>query len=347
MNVLADLHHSGLYASFHYLFENRLGATLYRPIGIPWFKQGYWKIAEPYGNAEATIYQYLSFNSVPEDGTPPLNNTEGKSNGIYSVYDAAHDYTQKAITLDKFKQMNFDIVIASIPAHIDAYIKLIVDTGSKAKLVYHIGNIDWHNHIPWNKVENIMASVKTFDVPAGKNAVFYRQEFRTELFSTPDSEEKKSVVSFVNCMPRPDYFLSLEQSLKEYNFKAYGIACRDGICQSVADIAKTMRRARYGYHLKPGGDGFGHVIHNWFAAGKPILVGLDDYKDKLAGELLEDMVTCVDISHRSPEQVAGIIRELDQKGYEDMKANAVKRFQEVVNFEEDAKKVKEFIDALQ
>lgn len=346
MNVFADLHHAGLYASLKYLFEDRLGFSLYRPIGIQWFKHGYWKIAEPYNNAEATIFQYLTPNAIPEDGTPPLNNTSGRPSGVYSIYDSAHDYHQKALTLDKFRNMNFEYVIASIPAHIDAYRKLITDTGSKAKLIYHIGNIGWHQQIPWDKVDNVMASVAPFPVPEGKNVVFYRQEFKTDLFDKAHSNEDKTISSFVNCLPNPELFLQLEQEMPDYKFLSYGITCRDGICQSVGEIAKRMKQARYGYHFKPGGDGYGHVIHNWFAAGKPVLVGLDDYRDKLASDLLEDNVTCIDLSGKRPIDIARTIKELDENGYDTMRNNVINRFKEVVNFEKDAEKVSQFLSRM-
>ena len=343
-HVFSDTHHAGLYASLHYLLENRLGFELYRPIGIDWFTEGYWKIAEPYNNNPATVKQYLEIRSTAEDGTVPLNEVEHTTQeGIYHTWDYNNEYYQKAITLDKFKSMDFDFIIASIPAHIDAYKKLIKDTGSKAKLIYQMGNIGWHENIPWDKIDNVMASVKEFPVPTGKNVVFYRQEFDTELFNQTDSRDSFTISSFVNCLPNPELFLQLEGLLPEYSFKSFGITCRDGIKHSVREIAKEMASASWGYHFKPYGDGFGHIIHNWMCAGKPILVNLDDYKDKLAGELLEDMVTCVDISHRDVVKTAGIVRELQEKGYEDMRKNIYKRFSEVVDYKKDAENVRAFL----
>lgn len=345
MNIFSDFHHAGLYASLHYLFEGRLGHNLYRPIGVEWFNQGYWKIAEPYNNNPATVDQYLKISSSPEDGTSPLNNlTHVPQNGVHHIWDYNNEIYHKAITLDKFKEMDFDIIIASIPAHIQAYKKLIKDTGSKAKLVYQIGNIGWHNNIPWNDVDNIMASVKPFQVPQNKNVVFYRQEFNTDLFHPLNTERNKVVASFVNCLPRPELFLELEKSMPEYEFKSYGITCRDGIYHSVRDIAKEMEMASWGYHLKPYGDGFGHVIHNWFAAGTPLIVGMSDYKDKLAGELLEDRITCIDMSNRTPQEVSNIVHSISTEEYNVMRENVRNRFSQIVNFEKDALEVERFIN---
>lgn len=345
MKVFADFHHAGLYASLHYLFEDRLGYELYRPIGMDWFTHGYWKIAEPYNNAIDTVKQYLEINNTPQDGSSPLNNIlHVPQKGVHYIWDFNNEYYQKAITLDKFMEMDFDFIIASIPAHIDAFKQLIFDTGSKAKLIYQIGNIGWHSHIPWKEVDNVMASVNSFPFPSGKNVVFYRQEFKTTYFDHTDSNVNSQITSFVNCLPKPDYFLQLEQIMPEVKFKSFGISCRDGIKQSVREIANEMKSSMWGYHLKPGGDGFGHVIHNWFAANKPILVGCDDYKDKLAGQLLEDKVTCIDISKRSPIEVAKILRGIGNDQYKKMVENVADRFNNVVNFDEDEKKIGRFLN---
>ena len=347
MRVFADRHHSGLAASLHYLLENRLGHELYFPIGMEWEERGYWKIHEPYNFAKETARQFLEINYTPNDGTNPLNNlTFVPQDGVHHIWDFNNEYYQKAITFQKFLELDIDIVIASIPAHVPAYRKMLKDIGSPAKLIYQIGNIEWHNQVPWDMVDGVMASVKEFPVPNGKHAVFYRQEFNIDFFDQSNLLTEDRVTSFVNCLPKPDYFLNLEKELSEYTFKSYGIACRDGIYQSVREIANEMGRSMFGYHLKPGGDGFGHVIHNWFAAARPVLVNISDYKDKLAGELLEDMVTCIDISTRSPNQVAGIVRELVQSGYNKMRETVDERFKQVVDFDRDANKVEVFINEL-
>lgn len=345
MRVFADFHHAGLYASLHYLFENRLGFELYRPIGMDWFEKGYWKIAEPYNNAQATVKQYLQINSQPNDGSSPLNELSTvPQDGIHHIYDFAHDYYQKAITLEQFKQMDFDVVIASIPAHVLAYKDLITDTGSKAKLVYQLGNIGWHDSVPWSLVDNVLASVAPFPVKEGKNAVFYRQEFDTNIFKPSNTAPEQLITSFVNLLPDPDRFRHIENALHPIRFESYGITCRDGIYHSTNDIANKMQRSLFGYHFKPYGDGYGHIIHNWFAVGRPILVGLDDYKDKLAGELLEDMVTCIDISHRTPDEVAKLVRRVIDNDYDRMCTAVKNRFKMRVDFEEDAKRVRSFIE---
>lgn len=343
MKIFADLHHQGLYASLHYLLENRLGHKLYRPIGKEWFEKGYWKIAEPYNNYPGTVEQYLGTRDfVPEDGSPSLNTPAGKGH----VLDTTHNFMQKVMTFDEFCATDIDVVIATIPAHVTSYTRLIKEYKPNAKLIYHIGNIGWHENLPLG-AQNVMASVKEFKTD--RNVVFYRQEFDLNVFKPKTGIHfLLTITSFVNCLPEPDKFNKFKELLPEFVWKAYGIGCPDGTLGKIEDIAWYMQRSWLGYHNKPYGDGFGHVIHNWMAVGKPVLVNLKDYKDKLAGELLVDGETCIDISGKSIEDIAVIVRELSKSNlhYLDM-CNAVeKRFKEVVDLEADAIKVRNFLERL-
>ena len=112
MNIFCDLHQDGLYNSLIMLFDKRLGHNLFRPIGESWFTEGYWKLAEPYGNSSDTITQYLGIrdNYQPVDGTRPLNEVT-KVDNYYTI--KGDPYNHKAITLEQFKNMDIDIMIAS------------------------------------------------------------------------------------------------------------------------------------------------------------------------------------------------------------------------------------------
>lgn len=343
VKIFSDFHHAGLYASFIHLFETRLGNEIYRPIGKEWFDEGYWMVAKPYGNDAGTIDQYLKESTIPSDGTPPLNDTS-----FNGMKDHAHGVTHKTMTLDEFKQADIDIVIASIPDHIPVYKKLIKDYKPDAKFIYHIGNIGWHNEIPWDMVDNLMASVKAFPVPDNKRAVFYRQEFDVFPFNNPDkvTRVEQKITSFVNCLPEPEKLEALRTSLPDFKIEAYGAASSDGVITGIESIANIMRSSKFGYHNKPGGDGFGHVIHNWFAAGVPIIVNMDDYKDKLAGELLEDGMTCIDMSDGNMKRIAGIVREMTDGEYLKMCENVREVFTNTVDFRRDAISVDKFLKEL-
>lgn len=328
MNIFADFHHDALFNSFKLLFEKRLGYKVYRPIGTEWFTEGFWKIAEPYNNNPGTIDQFLKPYSTPTDGTKPLN-----------------EQLDDCLTLKQFKNTNIDLVIATIPAHIQPYKRLIREYAPSAKFIYQMGNIGWHKEVPWDQVDNLMASVKPFEVPDNKNVVFYRQEFDLDIFYPKYLIPENKITSFVNVLPEPEKYEQLKAALSEYEFKAYGGSCPDGSINNVSTIAEIMNDSKFGYHNKPFGDGFGHVINNWAACGKPVIVNMKDYKDKLAGELLEDGITCIDFD-LGVENTVNRIRNMSDLEYFDMCNNVIKRFKEVVNFEQDAENIKNFISKL-
>src|SRR3990172_6286612 len=99
-NVLADFHHAGLLQSLILLFENRLGGNVYRPIGMEWADQGYWKVFDH----PATRLQYLTYNQGyrPQDGTRPLNIIEKAQDDVYYCQDIDSGYYNKAVSLEKF-----------------------------------------------------------------------------------------------------------------------------------------------------------------------------------------------------------------------------------------------------
>ena len=346
LKIFSDFHHSGLYKSLHLLFENRLGHELYRPIGTEFYENGYWKIAEPYQNNPATIAQYLGYNTLPIDHSTPLNDVDLEDKGIF--YIRADGYQQKAITLHSFKHMPIDVVIASYQPHVECYMDLIKKYHPEAKLITQLGN-EWT--IDPNMSKNVLASIEPKLIPQCiLNNCFYHQEF--EWPGKFEPTQNKQLSSFVNTLDtagylRDDwaYFQTLERSLKEYSFKCHGGGCRDGALGS-KDMFETIKNTRYGIHLKNGGDGYGHVAHTWFACGRPVIFRGSQYKEKLAGKLMDHGVTGWDVERISPNALVEIIRHQDEKDYNLMCEMAYQRFIQVVDFDKEAQQVQEFMERL-
>jgi len=178
MKVLADYHHDGLYQSLRLLFEKRLGWELYRPIGLEWYTQGYWHVF-PHIN---TARQFLDIEEDPillrDVHGELLAEMERKNlhlaavdDGLYMVKDPVHGSYHRAITLERFRAEQFDILVSSIPQHIEPFNKLIRECQRKAKHIFQVGNCWGHQR----GVRNIMVSTAPFPVPAGTNIVFYHQ----------------------------------------------------------------------------------------------------------------------------------------------------------------------------
>ena len=348
--VFCELHNLGLFHSLQLLFEKHLGYELFRPIGISWFTENFFKLAEPYGNNPATIAQFLEVNSASPDGKMRLNDVKKVSEGIYEFEDKSNNCTNKGITLEQFKKEKFDIIIASIPQHIEPFKELIRLYQPQAKFIFQMGNIYWDKTVNFATVPNLMASVQEFNVPNSCHSIFYHQDIDTEIFYPQNKKHpNKDLVSFVNCLPQLGTigtYMSLKQMLPEYRFLSYGIGCDNGIITGTQNIANIMNQSYFGVHLKSGADGFGAIIFGWYACGKPVIVNGNDYADKLANELLIDGETCIDADKHSTAEIVEMIRKMTPLQYEYMAQQAYQIFKDKVNYPEELEKLKLFIDTL-
>lgn len=347
MKVFTDFHHSSLLRSLVLLFEERLGMEVYRPIGMDWFNQGYWHI----NNLEDTAHQFLDFDqALPKDGTPPLNIVAAGNHaeGIYMVLDPGAVSAHKACTFDYFVNNQFDYVIASIPQHIEPFKDLIAKYQPQAKLIVQVGN-NWNMFI--YEGLNVMASIAPQSTNA--NTIFYHQEFDTKIFKPAPALPSKKIYSYVNIIQNSGVgwndWRQLQRLLdgKGYEFKAYGGQCPDGNKTGPVELAKSMREAQFVFHVKPGGDGFGHVIHNAYACGCPIITRPSHYKGQLAEQLLVPG-TFIDLDRYGPGEVKNIIVRLtyDERGLRQMGKRAAARFTEVVNYEREAQDIADWLKGL-
>ena len=347
MKIFCDMHHHMLYYSLQLLLENRLGHELYRPIGEEWFTNGYWKIADIYGGSPETIAQYLQIRHAIPTKMGPRNIVKEELDDYYLIEDKYKD--QKALTYAQFMANPPDVVIASYFGDIECYRELAQKVG--AKFVVQMGNA-WP--VDWNTIDNLLASTAKFDVPQGKNAVFYHQEFGLNTFKYEPPQESKYIRSMVHCLPEHEIykqdwieFQELEKMLSEYKFESYGISCREGTVQEQEIVAEKMRESLWGFHLKSGGDGYGHVIHTWFATGRPLSYRGSQYAGKLGGQLLEHEVTGLDLDKISLQSVAQKVREYEGNGrYAIMCANVYQKFTDIVDFDKEAEGISNFLTGL-
>jgi hypothetical protein len=127
-------------------------------------------------------------------------------------------------------------------------------------------------------------------------------------------------------LPREPDLLALTDlapSIPEMDWRVYGAyggapldeyaAGNISVCSQVAD---AMADSDVAWHAKAWSDGFGHVIHNWFAIGRPVFGIESYYANQLAGPLWIDGVTSIDIERRSKDEVAAVLRRLrDDEDY--------------------------------
>jgi hypothetical protein len=289
---------------------------------MEWYPK-YWGIGEPYGElGHLTANQYLGHNTLDEKG----------------------------ITLEKFKEIPIDIVIASVPQNIKPYKELVAQYHPEAKFVFQMGNMFHEVMNNMHEIPNLLASTIEFGVPATCNAVFYHQEFSLEVFKPQGKKPQNKMASFVNCLPQTGYidkFRELKSQLSEFDIKMYGASCDDGIIGTEQEIADIMNECKFGIHLKYGSDGYGHVAHDWFACGKPTIINYLEYKDKMLGKLLIPEETCIPLDfNTNVSEIVNKIRSISDTEYEHMCKRCYEKFKEVVNFDKEEIALRHFVEHL-
>lgn len=343
MRVFSDLHHSSLYNSLKILFEDRLGYELYRPVGLEWHTQGLWNVYDH----PATALQYLSLDQryMPRDGSPQLNQLQDITPDHYEILDPEYGYTQKAVTVNQFKSRQWDLVIASLPQHIRPYQELARLTG--AKFIFQIGNAWTDGILPADPV-NIMSSAVIAPRPQD-NVVIYHQEFNIDLFK-PGEPKIGTITSLMNLPGEfPDYnvLLELERSMPEWTVNIHGGQSRNGPIHGATEVADCIRDSQFIWHVKAGGDGYGHILFNSAACGVPTIVKKAYYQGKLGDKLLIDGETCIAIDNLSPDEIKKkILYYSEPERYEQMRSNVIENFKAQVSFDNDEQNVRQFLTRL-
>ena len=309
---------------------------------MEWYEKGFWNI---YPHID-TAKQYLDLQSVyvPKDGTPVLNEQVGFKD-VYTMEDKHNNSSHKAITFEMFQNAPIDIVIASIPQHIKPYQELARMNG--AKFIFQMGNV--FPEVNLNEIPNLMANTLPDNIPPTCNYIKYHQEIDLDIFKPSDLPPTKLITNFINILGRnngyTDY-LSLKAEMPDWDFKSYGAQNDDGVMNTTQEIATQMQRSAWGFHSKAMGDGFGHILYDWFACGRPIITRSSDYKGKLGEELLVDMETCLDLDKHSYNEIYSIIGSLSPTKYDWMCQQVHNRFLDKVNYDSEAIKIKEFLSKL-
>ncbi len=332
MKVLADYHHHDLWESLELLCE-RLDWELYRPIGMDWFEQDYW-VHEKKWHGDAIAKQYL---------------TPWGSDELGMRWDPSHERWQNIVTLDEARDLKPDIVISTLAHNHEGFARFADEVGAVFGL--QLGNVRF-SHIDmaedrWDLAAfGLVSSI--MPVAITKPHVVYHQEFSLEDFRpTPITpHDPLRIASFVQCFPENERTYALFQeaalSCPDYDwgvYGAYGAKPLDqwakGNIDKCGNVGEAMRQVDLAWHGKQWSDGFGHVIHNWFSVGRPVIGYESYYRDQLAGALWQEGVTSFDITSKTAHEIGNLLAELQREPGRiiEMGANAAKRFSEVVNYD--------------
>lgn len=349
--LLADYHHHDLWESLE-LMCARLGWTLVRPIGMDWFDAGYWNFERAW-HGDAVAKQYL---------TPWGSDEADPVSGIHRRYDPSHHRWQNLITLEAARVIKPDVVMASVAHNHEGFHRFARETG--AKFGIHLGNVRFSpidmTEDRWDLADfGIVTSILPETPP--KPHVIVHQEFSLDDFrhEPPPPDGVFRISSFVNCFPEnPQAYAGFRATAAyrpEYDWKvygAYGSVPEDeyaaGNLQPCSAVGDAMRASDVAWHTKQWSDGFGHVIHDWFAVGRPVIGHEWYYRSQLAGPLWQEGVTSFDITDKSVPEVVAILDRL----YQDpdlrlrMGENAARRFREVVDFDEEEQAIRRMFETV-
>lgn len=337
MRVLIDYHHADLAHSFALTLGDRFGWEIYHPYGMEWFDQWYWSFEREW-HGDRVARQYLEGiwdGAEVDDAT-----------GVAIQDDPRHaNRTIWGVPLETALAMDWDIVISSVPGNAAGFSKFAEKVGAKWGI--HVGN-QWGEEA-WQKRPAFAILSTTSPVPDGIPHVVVHQEFSLEDFRYEPPVGFGPVRSFVNCFPEtPEYvhFLQTARSAPDditlEVFGALGSAQPDEFTREdvhgTARIGDLMRESGAIWHAKHWSDGFGHVIHNAFAVGRPVIGYERYYADKLAGPLWLDGVTSIDVEKHSKSEIWEILRRMKREPHwhEEWCRDAAERFREVVDFDADA-----------
>lgn len=310
MRALLDYHHADLAESLHLLLEDRLGIDCYFPVGMEWWEQEFWSFGRWTWGDDRLARQFLTRENVEVDNANPQRR-------------------HRVLTLPE-AQGPWDFVVASVPDNYNGYADFAASHG--AKFVIQCGNTN--QPIDWSLNPLVLNSS---EMPGG---VQYHQEFDLETFhyAPPTSQ---TIGSFVNCMERIECYPWMQEAmalLPDYEWRIHGI---DGDnLKPTSAVADAMRSYGWAWHDKITGDGFGHVIHNWAAVGRPLIGHASHYAGKLAEPFWQDGVTCIDLDQHSVREACEIISSTTPEKHLEMCEAMRATFDRVVDFEADAEAVR-------
>ena len=328
MKVLADRHHADLYESLTVLFVDRFGWDLFTPVGIEWWEQGYWRFGEVFGD-DRLARQYLIVNETWREVEP----------GLFLTFDQHHPARPLfGVTLALARTMDWGFACATVQENQDGFARFAKE--QDAKYLYQVGNT--RQYIDWSLDPLVL---NASEMPLLGRGVNIGQEFDHHgVFGYREPIEPLRVASFVNLLPRiPEawvFFEELRGLLPDYRFRSFGHDCPDGLLKPVASIADEMARSGWAFHDKTTGDGFGHIIHNWAAIGRPLIGHASYYAGQKAEVFWQDGVTCIDLDRHSPREAAEIMRATSPERHREMCEAVRATFDATVDFAGDAERVR-------
>jgi glycosyltransferase involved in cell wall biosynthesis len=113
------------------------------------------------------------------------------------------------------------------------------------------------------------------------------------------------------------------------------------------DLADSMSNDDLVFHVKDHGDGYGHIIYNAYACGRPTIIRRSLYDNQLAQELFNDE-SSINLDGISIEDAVHKVKKVlsDEELLNNMSIKAYEAFKNNVDFAYDAEKVYNWMGTL-
>lgn len=353
MNILCDFHHSDLWLSHHLIFEKTLGHKIFRPRGIEWMELGYYYDKNHDVARQFLVDSLFTLEDVvkyPSCRLKPDGSADSRVRASMDTLNGSLSYPLfQTLSLEEFKDTPIDVIMPTIDENQMPWLRLRDHYKPEAKLAREQGNVrGWASLHP--AYQNILTSdVQTYKNVQVPNKQLYHQKIDVDKTFQPwEMKDFRKITSFMPGFRNvPELVQFYERhDLSGFDFIDYGHFSVNGFLSTKERYAEELRKTTLVWHVKPGGDGFGHVLHSAIAVGRPIITVANDYEETIAWPILEDGVTCILIGD-NPEENSNKIRSFSDPGkLSTMGAKAARRFREMIHYDREALEIERFLERL-
>ncbi|GEM_PF-6278050 len=376
MNVLCDFHHTDLFRSLRSLVEKRLGWRLFRPLGLEWREKGYVFHPDRYfgeGVLSKKPFNEKHLRDLPV-GAPShyphgtdafewswitLEEASQTIDLILSTHPENHSAFFKfrqerrpGAKLVRYIGNEGEMPSAEYPNLLLATLPVYEAVQKKTHAVFFHPEFDtslysWQAPPVWDK-----PVMRTF-----LNFIYHQtDEARHDhvLYCRHLERLSPNVHFYTHGQGTPPPNVRLEpgeplwSSIRERygaDFQMPDLLRNSGEPKDHAEISQLMKNTNLAWHAKTD-DGYGYLIHQLYASGRPIVCRRSNYQGKTAGILLKDKKTCVMVDGSVEEDIKKISHYLRPHENRRLCENARDIFKKTVNFDHEFKRLKKFFENL-
>ena len=151
----------------------------------------------------------------------------------------------------------------------------------------------------------------------------------------------RQYLNFFRNHPMLHHWQTHKPLLPEFEWRMHGHQGDDGFLYPLSQIAKSMLDSSFVWHVKR--EGYGHIIHNAFAAGRPVITQIQGYRGYTAEPMLTDGETCIDLGLNFADNVAKRRHYSQREELLRLCDNVRERFKRVVDFDAEEPEIRAFL----